>query len=193
MVPDALLTPLVRVPLFNGLTKSQLQALADSAERIAIDGGKTIIVEDQAGDAAYLLVKGRASRLDGVGRPTEPLPLGTMVGEMAMLIETTHTATIVAIEPIKALKFTRAAMLEVMHADPEIAAHFITKLTVRLQVLADELRAVDEGLMGVNAGNRRAGDAGAATAAFFGGAAEYHPRSARAGVLKSCPAKIWRH
>ena len=162
MVPDSLLTPLVRVPLFNGLTKSQLQALADSAERIAIDGGKTIIIEDQAGDAAYLLVKGRASRLDGVGRPTEPLPLGTMVGDMAMLIETTHTATVMAIEPIKALKFTRAAMLEVMHADPDIAAHFVTKLTVRLQALADELRAVDEGL-----GAGHEGRVGTATAGFF--------------------------
>ena len=171
MVPDALLTPLVRVPLFNGLTKSQLQALADAAERIAIDGGKTIIVEDQAGDAAYLLVKGRASRLDGIGRPTEPLPLGTMVGEMAMLIATTHTATVMAIEPIKALKFTRAAMLEVMHADPGIAAHFISKLTVRLQALADELRAVDEGLMGGNARDKGTGadGSGAGTAAFFGG------------------------
>ena len=146
MVPDSLLTPLVRVPLFNGLSKSQLQALADAAERIAIDGGKTIITEDQEGDAAYLLVKGRAARLDGIGRPTEPLPLGSMVGEMAMLIATAHTATVVAIEPIKALKFTRAAMLTVMQADPDIAAHFIMKLTTRLEALAQELRAVDRGL-----------------------------------------------
>ena len=90
------------------LSKSQLQALADSAERIAIDGGTLIIGDDQPGDAAYLLVKGRAARLDGIGRPMEPLPIGTMVGEMAMLIETRHTATVVAIEPIKALKFTRS-------------------------------------------------------------------------------------
>ena len=148
MVPDSLLMPLVRVPLFNGLSKAQLSALAQAAERIAIDGGKTIITEDQEGDAAYLLVKGRAARLDGIGRPTEPLPIGSMVGEMAMLIITTHTATVVAIEPIKALKFTRDSMLAVMQADPDIAAHFITKLTTRLESLAQELRAVDDGLTG---------------------------------------------
>ena len=148
MVPDSLLTPLVRVPLFNGLSKSQLQALADSAERMAIDGGTLIISDNEPGDAAYLLVKGRAARLDGVGRPMEALPLGTMVGEMAMLIDTRHAATIVAIEPIKALKFTRSAMLAVMQSDPDIAAHFITKLTARLQTLADELKAVDAGLGG---------------------------------------------
>ena len=149
MVPDTLLTPLVRVPLFNGLSKSQLQALADAAERIAIDSGKTIIAEDQPGDCAFLLVKGQAARLEGTGRATETLPLGTMVGEMAMLIATTHTATVVAIEPIKALKFTRAALLAVMQEDPDIAAHFVTKLTARLEILARELRAVDERLSGV--------------------------------------------
>ena len=148
MVPDTLLTPLVRVPLFNGLSKSQLQALADSAERIAIDSGSLIIADDQPGDAAYLLVKGRAARLDAIGRPMEPLPIGTMVGEMAMLIETRHMATVIAVEPIKALKFTRRAMLAVMQDDPDIAAHFITKLTTRLQSLADELKAVDQGLTG---------------------------------------------
>lgn len=158
MVPDTLLTPLVRVPLFNGLSKSQLQALADSAERIAIDGGTLIIGDDQPGDAAYLLVKGRAARLDGIGRPMDPLPIGTMVGEMAMLIETRHTATVVAIEPIKALKFTRTAMLAVMQDDPDIAAHFITKLTSRLQALAAELKAVDQGLTGDRAPNERAND-----------------------------------
>lgn len=146
MVPDSLLTPLVRVPLFNGLSKSQLQALANAAERIAIDSGSLITADDRPGDAAYLLVKGRAARVDHVGRPIEPLPLGTMVGEMAMLIETRHTATVVAVEPIKALKFTREAMLAVMQNDPDIAAHFISKLTSRLQQLADELKAVDEGL-----------------------------------------------
>ena len=148
MVSDALLTPLVRVPLFNGLSKSQLQALANAAERIAIDGGTLITTDDQPGDAAYLLVKGRAARLDQIGRPMEPLPLGTMVGEMAMLIETRHTATIVAVDAIKALKFTRSAVLAVMQHDPDIAAHFITKLTSRLQLLADELKSVDEGLNG---------------------------------------------
>ena len=146
MAPDSLLAPLVRVPLFNGLSKFQLQALADAAERIAIDGGKTIIAEDQEGDAAFLLVKGRAARMSEFGRPSEPLPLGTMVGEMAMLIATTHTATVVAVEPIKALKFTRSSMLAVMQADPDIAAHFIGKLTTRLETLAQELRAVDDGL-----------------------------------------------
>ena len=157
MVPDSLLTPLVRVPLFNGLTKSQLQALADSAERIAIDSGQTIIADDQPGDCAYLLVKGRAARLNGIGQPTEPLPLGTMVGEMAMLIATTHTATVISIEPIKALKFTRAAMLAVMQDDPDIAAHFITKLTARLDTLAQELRAVDQGLAGAPVATDRSG------------------------------------
>ena len=154
MVPDALLTPLVRVALFNGLTKSQLQALADAAERVAIDAGTPIIVEEQAGDAAYVLVKGRAARVDRVGRPIEPLQLGTLVGEMAMLIDTRHTATVVAIEPIKALKLTRAALRTVMEADPDIAAHFVTKLTARLQTLADELKAVDDGLGGVRPAER---------------------------------------
>ena len=146
MLPDSLLTPLVRVPLFNGLTPSQIRALGDAAERIVIDGGTALIADNQEGDAAYLLIKGRAARLDGIGRPMDPLPLGSMVGEMAMLIPTAHTATIVALEPVRALKFTREAVLDVMQRDPDIAAHFIQKLTARLEVLAHELRSVEKGL-----------------------------------------------
>lgn len=146
MLPDSLLTPLVRVPLFNGLTSDQIRAIGDAAERVVIDGGAAIISDNEDGDAAFLLIKGRAARLDGIGRPMEALPLGTMVGEMAMLIATSHTATIVALEPVRALKFTRAAVLEVMQKDPDIAAHFIQKLTARLEVLAQELRSVERGL-----------------------------------------------
>jgi CRP-like cAMP-binding protein len=142
---DSLLAPLSRVPLFNGLTMPQLHAIAQICERIVVDRGRALIAEGHQGDAAYLIVKGRVERLDGPGRPTETLAPGTLVGEMAMLIETEHAATVVTAEVVRALRISRPALRWVMERDPSIAAHFVGKVTERLQHMAADLREIDAG------------------------------------------------
>lgn len=140
---DARVVPLLRVPLFQGLTQTQLTAIAKSAERVMFKAGETIITNDVNDNAAYLIVKGRVEATSGFSRRAEILPPGTLVGEMAMLIEALHTTTVVAIDPVNALRLSRAALQSTMLEDPDIAAHFVEKLKVRLRHLARELKDVD--------------------------------------------------
>jgi CRP-like cAMP-binding protein len=65
---------------------------------------------------------------------------------MAMLVETTYATTVIAMEPVRALRIGREALRTVMMMDPDIAAHFVAKLTSRMRQLTADLREVEENL-----------------------------------------------
>jgi CRP-like cAMP-binding protein len=153
MAIDALVKPFLLLPLFQGLKPLQLTEIVRRADRIIYRPGDMIIEEDQAGDAAIIIVSGEAVRITGQesGEAAEPIAEGSMIGEMAMLVETVHSATIVARGTVKALRLRRAEMHELMSEDAQLAAHLTDKITARLQRLAQELRAVDQALADMTA------------------------------------------
>ena len=149
MAVEALVTPLLRVDLFQGLAPLHLAKLAQLAERIVYRPGDVIIRDGGVGDASFLIVAGDTARIDGphVDRDAEEaIPSLTLIGEMAMLIETEHSSTVIAKSQVRALKFPRASLHELMQQEPSLAEHFIGKLTHRLQQLAGELRLIDQSL-----------------------------------------------
>lgn len=143
---DMLVRPLSRVALFQGLNQQQLAEIARRAERIVYSPGSVLIEKDREGDAAILIVSGEARRIAGPGSHGDMalVPEGSLLGEMAMLIETEYGATVVAASPIRALKFTREEMHAQMAKDNTLADHLVHKIAGRLSALAAELRAVDQ-------------------------------------------------
>ncbi len=148
MAIDALVKPFLRLALFQGLKPYHLTEIVRRAERIVYKPGDMIIEEDKVGDAAVLIVGGEAVllRRDDATSAAEPLAEGSLVGEMAMLIETAHTATVIARTSVRALRLTRTDMHELMAEEPAIAEHLTQKITARLHVLAGELRTIDQAL-----------------------------------------------
>ncbi len=142
---ELLLEPLRRVPLFQGLRPIQITEIARRAERVMFRAEDVIIREDETGEAAFLIISGDVVRTGGpdIG---DSISAGTMLGEMAMLVETTYSSTVVCKGPVKALKITRESLHEQMRADLPLAEHFIAKLSGRLRALAEELRRVDQTL-----------------------------------------------
>ena len=153
MAIDALVKPFLLLPLFQGLKPLQLKEIIRRADRIMYRPGDVIIEEDQIGDAAIVIVSGKAMRVTGLepGHASEPIIEGSMIGEMAMLVETIHSATILARSTVKALRLTRSEMHEAMAEDPELADHLTRKITERLHQVAQELRSVDRLLADVSA------------------------------------------
>ncbi len=151
MAIDALVKPLLGVALFQGLKPLQITELARRADRIVYHPGQIIIEENQPGDAAVLIVHGTAIRVSGpVQRgPAEIVPVGALVGEMAMLIETEHTSTVVARTAVRALRFSRDELHAQMEEDAALADHFVRRIAGRLDELAVELRAIDSNLAAV--------------------------------------------
>ncbi len=147
MAIDALVKPFLLLPLFQGLKPLQLTEIVRRADRIIYRPGDIIIEEDQVGEAAVVIVSGEAVRITGGDSDAaEPIAEGSMIGELAMLVETVHSSTIVARGTVKALRLTRTEMHALMAEDPRLADHLTQKITARLQRLAQELRAVDQAL-----------------------------------------------
>jgi CRP-like cAMP-binding protein len=148
MAIDALVKPFLRLPLFQGLKPLQLTEIVRRAERIVYRPGDSIIEEDRAGDAAIVIVSGEAVviRNGHAEEAAEPVHEGSIVGELAMLVETVHTATVIAKSNVRALRLTRSEMHDLMAEDPALAEHLTHKITARLHVLATELRAIDQAL-----------------------------------------------
>ncbi|HEX2840624.1 cyclic nucleotide-binding domain-containing protein [Hyphomicrobium sp.] len=148
MAIDALVRPLLNVPLFQGLKPLQLTEIVRRADRIVYKPGDVIMAAHAEADAAVLLISGEAVRTEGPGYEAgeEALPAGALISEMTMLIETECTSTVVARTSVRALRITRSEMLAHMSADPSLADHFINKISGRLSSFVEGLREVDRSL-----------------------------------------------
>jgi CRP-like cAMP-binding protein len=146
MALDVVVQSLLRVELFVGLKPRQVAELARRSDRLLYRPGQPLITEGQAGDAAVLIIAGDAVRIEGPGlanSEVEMIPEGSLVGELAMLVETVHTSTIIARGPIRAIRITREAVHAQIAEDPEMALQLSTNLARRLHGVADQLRRID--------------------------------------------------
>ncbi|MBZ0209358.1 MAG: cyclic nucleotide-binding domain-containing protein [Hyphomicrobium sp.] len=146
------------LPLLRGLSPLQVAAIARRAERVSYTPGAVIIEENGIAEAAILIIAGTAARVSGpeLAARSEPVEPGSLLGEAAMLIETTYGSTVVARSPVRAVHITRDALHEQMLEDPDLADRLVQNLAKRLTAFADELRRVDALLAGAAATTPRA-------------------------------------
>jgi CRP/FNR family cyclic AMP-dependent transcriptional regulator len=156
---------LAALPLFRGLSPLQIVTMARNAERIVYSPGAVIIEENAVAEAAILIVAGDAVRVSGpeLASRAEPVLVGSLLGEAAMLVETTYGSTVVARTPVRAVLITRDALQAQMLGDPALADRLVQNLAQRLTRFADELRRVDA-LLG-SAGARAVASVGPVAAA----------------------------
>lgn len=150
MAIDLVLESLRRVPLFGGLTPQQIAAIARGAPRRAFRQGEIIAGAGTPGDGAYLVLAGEAvCRSDADGRGvTQPVELGSLVGELAMFVEHNYGTTVVAQGWVDCLKLERTALHEQMRADPDIAERIAGVIRDRLALVAADLQIIDRLLVG---------------------------------------------
>lgn len=158
MTIDIFVKPFLRLEIFRGLKPLQLTEIARRAYRVTYKPGDIIVREDSPGDAAILIVSGEAIRLDSGAAPDhgEPVPVGALVAEMAMLTEMVHPATIVASSHVRALRIAREDLTEQMLEDPDLADHFMRQISGRLADVLTRLREIDGTLADSAAGNASA-------------------------------------
>ncbi|MFV0368549.1 MAG: Crp/Fnr family transcriptional regulator, partial [Hyphomicrobiaceae bacterium] len=148
MAKDALIKAVRQLPLLEGLKPLQITEIARRANR-TIHRPRSIIV--RAGvvtDAAILIISGKAERLSGPGisRVPQTLPPGTIIAEMAMIIEFAPNSTIMAASEVRALHITRDEMHRMIADDPELAKHLISKAANRLKDIASQMRRISDDL-----------------------------------------------
>jgi len=136
--------------IFRGLSPLQLTEIVRQAERIVYGPGDTIVKAGTIGDAAVMIVAGDAVRFledeAAVGLNAQAIGAGSLLSELAMLVEHEHGATVVAHTTVRALRITRSGLHAQMVEDAGLANHFVDRISERLHRVADELRRIDQQL-----------------------------------------------
>jgi CRP/FNR family cyclic AMP-dependent transcriptional regulator len=136
---------LQNLPIFGGLSSKQLGSIVNVATKAFFESGDNLITKDAAGHSAFLIMTGSAECLHFPGAPAAggQIGPGTLVGELAMLVDTVHSLTVQAQARVRAIAIHREALRRAMQHDPAIAQQISDNLLVRLQNLAQDLRRFD--------------------------------------------------
>lgn len=98
---------LARVPLFSHLSPTERVGLAALLQPTHHPRGSSIINEGEMGEALYLIEAGQAA-VEQQGQTIASMDEGDFFGEMALLSEETHTATVRALTPTDVLRLPAA-------------------------------------------------------------------------------------
>jgi CRP-like cAMP-binding protein len=123
---------LSRSPLFEGLSKSHLRAIADVSGARRVKAGETLVKEGAAGAVFFVIVEGTAKVMRGrrtVGR----LGPEDFFGEMSILTHTPRSASVVADTDMECLTVSGTDLRAVLLAQPAITLRMLTTLAERLQ------------------------------------------------------------
>lgn len=118
------LQDLRKSPLFEGLSDQELQQLVDEASPISLQAGDTLIKQGDAGDSAYIVLKGAFEIQKQSGPSLIKIDVrnpGEIIGEMALLSNSPRSASVIAIEASEALCISQEVFERLLSTSPSAA------------------------------------------------------------------------
>lgn len=129
------------LPLFELLTRSELQKLERIVHIRIFSAGETVIRANAPRLGLYVIQAGTAQVIrrnpDGTSRPIGKIGAGELIGEFSLLDSSPRTSGIVAIEPSTLIGFFRPDLMSVIDTDPSIGFKILHRLT---QMMAEQHR-----------------------------------------------------
>jgi predicted acylesterase/phospholipase RssA/CRP-like cAMP-binding protein len=123
--------------LFSELPESSLHAIAGRAASVHLTAGSTLMREGGPGDALYGLVSGRlrvfAEQPDGSHAAVGEVSPGEVVGEMALISNEPHTATVKAIRDSHLLEITSEDFVTLGREEPTVMPAVARLMVARLR------------------------------------------------------------
>ena len=143
----ALLTEKVKfmknVPLFNGLTDSQIERLTRRVVERDYKAGEVIVQQGTGGEGFFIIVDGKAEaiheRNDGEKNVVSIFKTTDFFGEFALLSEGMRTATVVAVDDNRCLVLNRWEFRACLKEDSEIAVVILEEMANRFRKLLSTL------------------------------------------------------
>ncbi len=123
---------LERVPTLALLGREPLRILAIGAESKYLHDGNVLFTQGDAADAGYVVQEGSLS-LAPVRGEAEALTVGpgTLLGELALLIETKRPVTATAREPSTVIRISRTLFLKMLEGYPDAARRLQENILAR--------------------------------------------------------------
>jgi CRP-like cAMP-binding protein len=127
---------LMRVPLLAGITEAEAIALFVASEKVRFNKSQLLVEEGETEQAFYIILSGQVhvvlSGSKGKSVTLATLGAGECVGEMGALDQQPASATVIAENPVDALKLDRLTFSDVLHQNPHISATILKTLARRL-------------------------------------------------------------
>jgi CRP/FNR family cyclic AMP-dependent transcriptional regulator len=123
---------LQQVPLFESLSRSQLDALARSFKGRTFSAGSSVTTEGQSGVGFFVIEDGTATVSVG-GQSRRTLGAGDYFGEMALIDDQPRSATIVADSDLKCWGLTSWEFRPLVESNAAIAWAMLQTLAKRLR------------------------------------------------------------
>mgnify|MGYP005848129099 CR=1 FL=1 len=135
---------LKQVPLLSGIAEAKLKLLAFTSERLTYRKGDILFRQGEDGDAAYVILQGRASVL--VESPSGEIKVAdlsenSVVGEIAIICDVARTATVRAETQLEVLRITKENFSRLLSDFPEMTLEILRVLAQRLSQTTAELTA----------------------------------------------------
>ncbi len=128
---------LAAIPLFDGLSRQELEDMAMIVLRQDITRGRLIFAEGDAGTGFYVLTEGRVKIFklspEGKEQILHIMTPGEPFGEVAVFAGEPFPAYAEALEDGSVLFFPRAAFIELIRNNPSLSLKMIAMLSLRLR------------------------------------------------------------
>jgi CRP/FNR family cyclic AMP-dependent transcriptional regulator len=131
-----------KVPLFSGLSASELKLLAFTSQLHCFAPGETLMRQGDPADCAYVILEGE---VEVIGRTSSGefviavLGRNAVTGEVGVLTDAPRTATVRAKGPVKTLRISPEVFLRLASSRPDRALHVMRQLSA---YIANDLRAM---------------------------------------------------
>jgi CRP-like cAMP-binding protein len=112
-----------RVPTIGMLGRDALRILAIGAESRYVHGGEILFTAGDEADSAFVIQEGSFSLASSLAPDGRPIVVGrgSLMGELALLIDSKRAATATATEPSTVLRIPRTLFLKVLDGFPDVA------------------------------------------------------------------------
>ena len=135
-----------RVSLFSMLTPEQADALAATVSKQRFKRGEILVEQGRMSNALYIVLAGRTRVLktDTKGREVilATLKSGDYVGEMSLIDNEPHSATVVADEQVDVLVLGRDSFLRCLGQNIEMAHSVMRVLVQRLRKASENISSL---------------------------------------------------
>jgi CRP-like cAMP-binding protein len=134
------------VPLFAELATDHLRLIAFSATRLELPAGRVLFRADSKALSGFVVMSGEIELSVGHGETLKQLGVygpGTLLGEVALFIETRRPATATASGDALVIEIDRTLMRRILTEYPDVAARMHTRIADQLMETVHELGGLE--------------------------------------------------
>lgn len=143
----SVLSILSRIPVFSGLTKSELRQIEKIVYQRSYHEGEIIFVEGEPGAGMYIIESGAVRICLGPntdeGHEIARLSIGDFFGELALIDDHPRSATATALTATRMVGFFRSDLVSIINRSPRIGVKIQGNI---LKILVRRLRITDQKL-----------------------------------------------